>query len=138
MPLARFPYFEGLPTALLAFHPAGSGPEETRRLLVDSGFTGASAFVLSTDDAQRLRRRSAPSSEISGALLGAHERVWVRCSIPSLGYQASVIAIASDLASLALPPGIDGLVGLSFLGRFRRWGAEQSGDGNWEFVLDRE
>ena len=137
MAVARFAYFQGLPTVLVSFQTRPPQVNVARRLLVDSGFTGKSAVVLSTIDATHLRLRKAPASQVAGALAGAHERVWIKCSIPELKFTANLIAISSDLASLSLPTGIDGLVGLSFLNRFRRWGAELVAE-NWEFVLESD
>jgi hypothetical protein len=105
-------------------------------LLIDSGFTGKSVFVLSTDDCQRFRQRHAPPSQVTGALVGAHERVWVRCSVPTLDFDAHLVAISSDLASCSLPAGIDGLAGLTFLRKFQRWGAERLSNSEWDFVLE--
>lgn len=135
MAVTQFAYFQGLPTVLVTFQTAKPRADVVRRLLVDSGFTGQSGVVLAAADAARLRRRKAPASQVAGALVGAHERVWIKCSIPALGFTANLMAISGDLDSLSLPAGIDGLVGLSFLNHFRRWGAERLAD-DWVFVLE--
>ena len=136
MPVAHFSFFQQLPTVLLTFHTSGPREAIVRRLLIDSGFTGKSAFVLSPDDCERFRQRYAPPSQVTGALVGAHQRVWVKCSIPTLGFDTNLVAISSDLASCSLPAGIDGLAGLSFLSKFHRWGAELLSSREWEFFLE--
>jgi len=65
-----------------------------------------------------------------------HQRVWVKCSLPELGFADSLLALSADLAPFSLPNGIDGLVGLSFLTRFARWGGEQNAVGEWSFFLE--
>ena len=135
MDIVQFPFFHGLPTVLVTLEAARPRAQGTRRLLVDSGFTGNSAFVLSTEDVQRFRRRAAPSSHVSGALSGTFERGWVKCSMSELDFSRHLMAISSDLSSLALPTGIDGLAGLAFLNLFSRWSAERSASNDWTFVL---
>lgn len=135
MLVTHFPFFHGLPTVLVNFSATRPTAVIARRLLVDSGFTGKSAFVLSTADAARLRRRAAPTSQVTGALFGAHARVWVRCSVPALEFDASLMAISSELSSLNLPEGVDGLAGLSFLSYLERWGAERVASTDWAFFL---
>jgi hypothetical protein len=46
-----------------------------------------------------------------------------------------MIAIIAELASLALPLGVEGMAGLSFLRQFTRWGGERSPDGGVFFWL---
>ncbi len=96
-----------------------SGNTVSMRLLVDSGFTGQSCFVLPTD-AESLAQAAAPASQTAGALSGTQRRVVVTCRIPGLSFERSLIAILADVAALALPPGIQGLAGLRFLRSFRR------------------
>ena len=103
------------------------------KLLVDSGFTGKSSFVLG-DDALELVRAEMPPAQATGALQGAQDRGWVSCRIPDLSFQRTLIAILTDLSPLSLPPGVQGMAGLSFLRQFARWGAEQTVDG-WQFFL---
>ncbi len=103
-------------------------------LLVDSGFTGESCFVLPAD-AEQLTQAAATPSRTAGALSGTQRRVVVTCRIPRLSFQRSFIAILTDVSVLDLPPGIHGLVGLRFLRSFRRWGAVQSDEGSWMFFL---
>lgn len=136
MPVARFPFYQHLPTVLVTFEASEPSTTVVRRLLVDSGFSGKSSFVLSAVDCARLRRRYAPPSQVAGALVGAHERVWVCCTVPTLSLATNLIAISSDLANCSLPTGIDGLAGLSFLSQFERWGAERPPNRDWEFFLE--
>ena len=51
-----------------------------------------------------------------------------------MSFQATLIAIYADTASLSLPPDVDGLAGLAFLRHFSRWGAERT-DTGWQFFL---
>lgn len=136
MPVARFAFFQQLPAIVVTFQPSGPHLAIERRLLVDSGFSGQSAFVLSPADCDRFRRRRAPRSQVAGALVGSHQRVWVKGSIATLRFSAHCIALSSDLAACSLPTGVDGLAGLAFLNQFERWGAERLAGGDWEFVLD--
>lgn len=106
-------------------------------LLVDSGFTGQSSFVLPRD-AVDLAHAMAPASYSAGALHGLQDRVLVTCTIPALAFQRTLIAILTDLEPLSLPAGAQGLAGLRFLRQFRRWGAEQDGSGSWQFCLSGE
>jgi hypothetical protein len=110
------------------------GGEVKFRLLVDSGFTGQSCFVL-PEGAESLAQAPALASEAAGALHGMQTRVVVLCRIAELSFQVEAIAILADVAHLSLPAGVQGLVGLRFLRYFRRWGAEQSEDGGWRFFL---
>jgi hypothetical protein len=75
--------------------------------------------------------------QVSGALTGEQVRAWVKCRVPEIGFQSTLIAIMTDLAPLSLPLGVHGMVGLSFLRRFSRWGAEHSTDG-WRFYLSAD
>jgi hypothetical protein len=109
------------------------GNARTLKLLVDSGFTGRSSVILG-DEAVELVRAQMRPAETSGALQGTQNRAWVTCRIAHLSYQATVIAIVADLAPLSLPLGIQGIVGLSFLRQFARWGAERTAEG-WQFFL---
>lgn len=136
MPIARSPFFQQLPTVLLTFQASGPREAVVRRLLIDSGFTGKSSFVLSTADCARFRRRYAPPSQVSGALAGSHQRVWVKCTMSTIGFEANLVAISGDLAGCSLPAGVDGLAGLSFLSQFHRWGAQRMGGSDWEFFLE--
>jgi len=103
-------------------------------LLVDSGFTGQSCFVLPEVDAS-IRRRGAPRSRSIGAIQGVQERAWVTCRVGALRFERTLIAIIADLSSLSLPAGIDGVAGLGFLRQFARWGAERANGGHWHFFL---
>ena len=47
------------------------------------------------------------------------------------------ILVTIALYSGGVIDGIDGLAGLSFLSLFRRWGAERSAAGEWEFILEK-
>jgi hypothetical protein len=103
------------------------------KLLVDSGFTGKSSVVLD-NDSRDLVRAEIPPAQATGALQGAQDRGWVTCRIPDLNFQCTLIAIITDTSSLSLPPGVQGMTGLSFLRQFARWGAEREADG-WQFFL---
>lgn len=111
-----------------------NGEAVVKTLLVDSGFTGQSCFVLS-QDAVDLSHAMAPTTRTAGALEGMQNRVLVISCIPSLGFQRTLIAIITDIASLSLPSGVEGMAGLRFLRHFARWGAELTTDGDWRFFL---
>ena len=113
------------------------GREKPQTLLVDSGFTGQSSFILA-DDALDLVQSAATSCQAAGALNGPQQRVLVTCRIPELSFERSFLAILADLSQLALPAGVHGLVGLRFLRHFHRWGAERNNDGAWHFFLSDE
>jgi hypothetical protein len=86
-----------------------TGVHRTRRrlgdndLLVDSGFTGKSAFVL-PQSATSIVQATAPASHASGALQGLQNRVVVTCRISMLFFQRSFVAILADTTALALRP----------------------------------
>ena len=61
-------------------------------------------------------------------------RAWVTCCIPQLDFQCTLIAIMTDVSSLLLPSGVQGMAGLSFLRQFARWGANRTANG-WQFFL---
>jgi hypothetical protein len=109
----------------------------TLRLLVDSGFTGQSCFVLH-ETADELAHAAAPASQVAGALQGTHRRVLVSCAIAALSFRVAVIAILADISGLSLPSDVQGIVGLRFLRHFRRWGAEQSETDVWRFFLETD
>lgn len=109
------------------------GQTRSLRLLVDSGFTGKSSFVL-PEDARELARAEILPSEAIGALRGLQNRAWVMCRIPAWSFQRTLVAIITDTSSLSLPPGVEGMAGLSFLRQFARWGAERTETG-WRFSL---
>jgi hypothetical protein len=109
------------------------GGSRALKLFVDSGFTGKSSIVLDKG-ANDLIQAVLPATQTTGALQGTQERAWVTCCIPALSFQATLIAILTDLAALSLPAGLDGMVGLRFLRLFPRWGAEQTSQG-WQFYL---
>ncbi len=137
MTAIRTPYFRDVPTVTVAFWEAKSVQPVTRRLMIDSGFTGLSSFVLSADDCVRFKRWPAEPGRIRGAITGIHNRCWVKCSISELNFNGLLVSVASDFSTLPLPKGVDGLAGLSFLSRFIRWGGEQDASGNWSFLLER-
>jgi hypothetical protein len=133
MAIAYFPCLVDADTIEVTFfRPAGGAV--ALRLLVDSGFTGQSSFVLS-DLAHDLAYTTAPSSQAAGAIQGRQHRVVVFCRVPGLPFQSVAIAILADLAPLALPAGVQGIAGLKFLRQFRRCGAEQDDLGAWRFFL---
>jgi len=109
------------------------GRSRLLKLLVDSGFTGKSSVILG-DDAFDLVHAHVPPAQAAGALHGPQNRGWVTCRIRELRFQRTLIAIVTELSPLTLPPDVQGMVGLSFLRQFDRWGAEQSTDG-WQFFL---
>ena len=109
------------------------GGRRALRLLVDSGFTGKSSFVL-PNDAVALVRAEIPPARAVGALQGQQSRGWVTCRIPGLHFQRSLIAIITDVSSLSLPSDVEGMVGLSFLRQFARWGAQRT-ENTWQFFL---
>lgn len=85
-----------------------------------------------------LIRAALPPSETTGALQGPQARAWVTCRVRDLNFQSTVIAIITDLTPLALPAGVSGMAGLSFLRLFARWGAERSTSGSSFFLSDDE
>jgi hypothetical protein len=103
------------------------------KLLIDSGFTGKSSFVLG-ENAVGLVRAEMPPAQTTGALQGAQSRAWVTCRIPGLSFQATLAAIFTDLTSLSLPKEVQGMAGLNFLRQFACWGAERAGK-KWRFYL---
>lgn len=110
-----------------------AGEAQRRRLLVDSGFTGSSSLVLGEDDGGLIRAKL-DSAQATGALQGEQKRAWVTWRVPGLGLQRTSIAILADLEPLSLPEGVRGMVGLTFLRNFAKWGAEQSVEG-WRFFV---
>jgi len=129
-------YFPSLPDAeiLEVAFTKPLGGESVFRLLVDTGFTGQSCFVL-PDDADDLAHATASASQVSGALQGTQKRVVVSCRIDALSFQVAAIAILADISRLTLPPGFHGIVGLRFLRFFRLWGSEQAAN-QWRFFLE--
>jgi hypothetical protein len=109
------------------------GNARTLKLLVDSGITGRSSVILGQDASDLVRAQMGPA-ESSGALHGTQNRAWVMCRITDLIYRATVIAIVADVAPLSLPSGVHGIVGLTFLRQFTRWGAERTAE-EWRFYL---
>jgi hypothetical protein len=132
MPTANYPSSSDAEVIEVELLPV-AGEARRLKLLVDSGFTGQSCLVLGNDSADLIQAVTAPAA-VSGALSGEQSRAWVTCRVPEIGFQKTVIAILTDLAPLALPDGVGGMAGLSFLRQFTRWGAEQSAD-VWRFFL---
>lgn len=132
MPTVSFPSLDDAEVVEVEFLTL-SGECRRLKLLVDSGFTGQSSIVLGVNEDDLIRAVMAPATA-TGALHGEQNRAWVTCRIPEIGFQRTLIAILADLAPLSLPEGIRGMVGLSFLRQFARWGAQQSADG-WQFSL---
>jgi hypothetical protein len=132
MPAVYFPSREEAEVVEVDFLMLAGGSRRLK-LLVDSGFTGQSSFILGdhTDD---LIWAVLDPTTTTGALHGQRDRAWVKCRIPEIGFQKTLIAILADVSPLSLPNDIRGMVGLSFLRQFSRWGGEQSSDG-WRFVL---
>ncbi len=134
MPVTHFPCLLDGDTIEVAFADPRGGTA-VYRLLVDSGFTGQSSFVLPTR-AAHLAHAQAPAAQTAGALQGVQTRVVVVCQIAAISFQATVMAILADTSGLALPPGVDGMAGLRFLRQFQRWGAERDESGDWRFFLE--
>jgi hypothetical protein len=109
------------------------GESRSLRLLVDSGFTGVSSFVLGEHAVDLVHAEYDPA-EVIGAIQGQQNRAWVTCRIPALAFRRTLIAIITDTAKLSLPAGVEGLAGLTFLRQFARWGAER-GEAGWQFIL---
>ena len=133
MPTAYFPSLSNADVVHVEFVKP-TGGVVPMRLLVDSGFSGQSGFVLphrAKDVAQAL----VPPSETMGALQGLQRRAWVLCRVPAISFEGMAIAILADLANLSLPAEVDGIVGLRFLRLFPRWGAERTADRQWRFFL---
>lgn len=112
------------------------GASRSLTLLVDSGFTGESSFVLGENAIDLIRADYDPVAVV-GAVEGKRRRAFVKCSIPAMAFERTLISIITDISSLALPAGVNGLAGLSFLRQFARWGAE-SGEAGWQFYLSDE
>lgn len=104
------------------------------RLFVDSGFTGASSFVLS-ENLRELALANLSSAHTAGALTGRQRRVLVRCSLPAISFERNLAAVLTDVRPLSLPLGVDGMVGLTFLRQFKSWGAECGPKNSWQFFL---
>jgi hypothetical protein len=131
-----FPFYQDLPVVEIKLARRRAAGQLTRRLAVDTGFTGQSGLVLPPRDRSLVAHRWAGSSLTQGAIPGQQTRFWVTCSVVPLSFQRQLIAICTDLAPLALPQGLDGLVGLTFLACFDAWGAEQSPASEWQFFLE--
>lgn len=110
-----------------------NGSLRSLRLLVDSGFTGASSFVLPLASAD-LVRAAVPAAQTTGALQGTKDRGWVMCQIKELNFRATLIAIITDTTPLSLPTDVHGLAGLAFLRQFASWGSQHTANG-WQFSL---
>lgn len=110
------------------------GGVRNTRLMVDSGFTGESALVLPAH-LESLAHAHVDQAFAAGALSGKQTRVVARCRVSGLSFDDALIAITADLTNLALPADVDGIVGLTFLRRFSRWGAERTLSGDWSFFL---
>jgi hypothetical protein len=136
MAIAYFPSLDEADTIDVVFVPP-QGDTVNFRLLVDSGFTGKSSFVLSESETG-LAHANVPAAEVVGALHGVQKRVVVMCRLEAIPIEIAAIAILADLASLALPTGVQGIVGLRFLRHFRRWGSERHTDKEWQFFLESD
>src|SRR5688572_20385466 len=134
MAVAYFPSLASADVLDVAFATI-HGQEMTLRLLVDSGFTGQSSFVL-LENTNDILHAPALSSEATGALQGVQKRALVVCHIPALSFHIAALAILTDVANLELPEGVQGIVGLRFLRLFRRWGAERLESATWRFFLE--
>ena len=103
------------------------------RLLVDSGFTGSSSFVL-PDDNRNLIHAEVIAGNVTGALTGLQKRGWLQFRVGGLGEEMEGISIFAETTGLSLPDGVSGLAGLTFLRKFQRWGAELQ-SGVWKFFI---
>lgn len=110
------------------------GEPRSLKLLVDSGFTGKSSFVLPEPSLDLVRAEHQPAQAV-GALQGQQSRAWVLCRIPAMNFRRTLVAIIAEVSSLSLPSGVEGLAGLSFLRQFTKWGAEQTQNDGWRFYL---
>ncbi|MBM3236272.1 hypothetical protein FJZ31_08235 [Candidatus Poribacteria bacterium] len=131
-----FPFYMDCPVVEVNFCRNDGAGTVRRRLLIDSGFTGRSAFALSSSDEKILVQRPAPDSDTEGALQGRQRRIWVICELPELQFQDALLAICTNLSTLALPNGIHGMAGLTFLRCFNCWGGERRSDGEWYCFLE--
>ncbi len=136
MTRALFPFHDDYPVVDVALTRADGAGTTIRRLLLDTGFTGRSVFVLSTDDETLLSHRPLRDGTVCGALTGSQQRMWVIAGVPRIGFLGSFVAIVTGLGPLGLPSGVQGMAGLTFLQRFRAWGAERGTDGEWRFFLE--
>ncbi len=134
MPIAYFPNYIFADVIEVWFF-AKKGGKQSLRLLVDSGSIGESSFIVSNEILD-LVHVPAVDSQLSGGLQGLQSRVMVPCEIPALSFQAITFAIVTDTSAFSLPPGVHGFVGLRFLRNFRRWGAEKTVTGDWQFFLE--
>ena len=136
MARTTFSFLEGYPVVDVTFPYADGVGRTSRRLVVDTGFTGRSALILDPRDHLTLRHKPHRTALVRGALAGSQDRISLVCSMPSLSYESILIAIVADLAPLSLPSEADGLAGLTFLDQFQAWGAEHDADGAWQFYLE--
>ena len=132
MASVSFPSFDGAEVLEVEFATVQGGTR-TLKLLVDTGFSGRSSVIIGPD-ASELIRAALPPAQTTGALKGSQDRGWVTCKIPALDFQSTVIAIIANVSLLSLPAGVEGMVGLTFLRQFARWGAEETASG-WRFSL---
>jgi hypothetical protein len=111
-----------------------SGQWLRRNLLVDTGFCGLSSVILGFDSVN-CAAASYQLAHAEGALQGPQVRAWVTCRVIDAGFHSTVIAIIADLKPLALPDGVEGMIGLNFLRLFNRWGSEKLA-GDRRFFLE--
>ena len=134
MAIAYFASLEQADVMEVVFDKADGG-EVALCLLVDSGFTGESCFVLPTANGN-VHQAQATDSQLSGALKGPQKRSVVTGAIPALSVRFEALAVVADLSHLTLPNEVHGIVGLRFLRQFRRWGAEKTSGATWRFFLE--
>lgn len=103
MPTALYPSQPNAEVIVVEF-VALAGETRLVRLLVDSGFTGKSSFVLSASHTD-LIWAPVPAANATGALQGPQQRAWVACRVAGLAFEWSLIAILTDVSLLSLPPG---------------------------------
>lgn len=84
MAIARFDSIDDCEVAEIEL-VGSNGNRVTVRMLVDSGFTGASSFVLS-DRLFGFALANLPSAHAAGALSGRQRRVVVQCRISTISF----------------------------------------------------
>lgn len=101
-----------------------------RTLCVDTGFTGASGVLLSLQYIGLAWAKVRPAAT-GGALQRQQQRGIVRLGVARLIPPQSKFALFADLTTLSFPAGVEGMVGLTFLREFDRWGAERQSDSSY-------
>src|SRR4051812_41265725 len=100
MAIAFFSSIEEAETIEVAFVDPHGG-KKMLRLLVDSGFTGQSSFVLPQSQ-DVLAHAAAPMAQVAGAIQGSQRCVVVSSEVRGLSINIIATAILADTASLSL------------------------------------